>query len=675
MEWVSLAEASRLEGQEYDSFKKTLQRNPYTYETKTEPAEKGGKEQMFIAVASLSVKAQQKYKREQQKLRREELRAEGAFDDYLDNAPWYVGVDFSAYVKKYQQQFFAASEIAKAVERYQEEKGSCNRMELVKELAERIGKSDKSFYRYIKRWCEGAFWADEMLAQTGENYEYYKILACANEPKVFGKPALTEDMQREIAKIASSELYLKNNQSVMMLYEDFCRICGANSWKNPSYNTVLRYVKELSSEYKDALALIKNGVRDFRNKNMMKRHRNNKALQVMELVMADGHHFDFWCSVKRSNGTLDAIRPLLVGIIDARTRCLLGWVICEICNAQTVKRLTWAMMYPKANNCIYGVPRVLYIDNGKEFTAKCLTGINRKERFSLDSETEGFYKAVGIEVCKRALPYQGWTKAQVERFFGTVCTRFSKRFPSYTGTLTGSKTSGKVKKDIKGMLKRGELPTIDDVAALFEDWLENDYHISIHQGLKKQSEENPVPIEVFKAAERYFKAPPPMALARTFLLNASVRTVFNVGINIFGKTFQSAALSGYIGEKVNVRYNDDERAMIFVYNADGEFVCEIEANEGLNPLAGVADKALESHIIDQQRQIKRAREQGAKLQGKDRAEPLLPAMKREPPVVSMPKDEQFKQERKRREKKKTINVNEYLEKQAMQAINDFNKLA
>ena len=673
-----MSEAARLEGTNYTALARKLERNPLPYETKTEPAETGGKERLYVALGSLSVKAQQKHEREERKRRREELKADGAFDDYLDNAPWYVGVEFSAYVAKYKKQYFRAAEIARAVERYQDEKGRLNRVELVKELAEKVGKSDKSFYRYIKRWLEGAFWAEEMeTASDGkESYDHYRILACCTEPRNFGKLVLTDDMRTEINALASNELFLKNNQSVQMLYEDFCGICAVKGWDAPSYNTVLRYMRELRAEYKDALDLIKNGAREFRNKNMIKRSRDMKSLQVMQLVMADGHHFDFWCSVKRKNGSFDAIRPLLLGMIDARSRCLVGWVICEVPNAKTVKQLTWAMMYPKASNCIYGVPNVLYIDNGKEFTAHCLTGVNRKERFALDSETEGFYSSVGIETYKRALPYQGWTKAQVERFFGTVCTRFSKRFASYTGTLTGTKTDGKVKKDIKSMLVRGELPTLDDVAAMFEDWLENSYHMSIHQGLKKQGEEIPIPIKVFENGERYFKAPPPMTLTRTFLLDADIRTVYNIGIHIFGKVYYNAALADYIGEKVNVRYNSDEKDVIYVYNSGGEFVCDAEADSGINPLADEIDTELDAHVITQSRQMKQARQRGAELQGKaERAAPVLPVMEGEPPVVALPKDTQYIDERKRRKKKETVNVNEYLEKQAEQALKEINKLA
>lgn len=51
----------------------------------------------------------------------------------------------------------------------------------------------------------------------------------------------------------------------------------------------------------------------------------------------------------------------------------------------------------------------------------------------------------------RALPYQPRTKGQIERFFGGVCSRFSKQFSSYTGTLTGSRTDAKIPKDIQKM--------------------------------------------------------------------------------------------------------------------------------------------------------------------------------------------------------------------------------
>ena len=82
------------------------------------------------------------------------------------------------------------------------------------------------------------------------------------------------------------------------------------------------------------------------------------------------------------------------------------------------------------------------MDNGKDYTAKTMTGQSRKKRnieFEFDAETVGFYQSIGIEEVGRSLPYQPWDKP-IERFFSTVCSKFSKWLESYTGTLTGSKT-------------------------------------------------------------------------------------------------------------------------------------------------------------------------------------------------------------------------------------------
>ena len=74
-----------------------------------------------------------------------------------------------------------------------------------------------------------------------------------------------------------------------------------------------------------------------------------------------------------------------------------------------------------------------------------MTGRDRNDRSGMDFDdtTKGFYKSIGIKDDHRALPYEPWSKGQIERFFRTVCNRFTKWFKSYTGTLTGSKTSDK----------------------------------------------------------------------------------------------------------------------------------------------------------------------------------------------------------------------------------------
>ena len=51
-----------------------------------------------------------------------------------------------------------------------------------------------------------------------------------------------------------------------------------------------------------------------------------------------------------------------------------------------------------------------------------------------------------------------------------MCSKFSKWFESYTGTLTGSKTYAKRQKDIDQMLERGELLTMEEFFEVWTEW-------------------------------------------------------------------------------------------------------------------------------------------------------------------------------------------------------------
>ena len=55
--FITMKEAAEFEGVKYGTFAQRIARNPKQYKTKTQPQEGGGKEQVLIAVSSLSQKA------------------------------------------------------------------------------------------------------------------------------------------------------------------------------------------------------------------------------------------------------------------------------------------------------------------------------------------------------------------------------------------------------------------------------------------------------------------------------------------------------------------------------------------------------------------------------------------------------------------------------------------
>lgn len=683
--YITLDDAAKVEGISYEAMKKKIQRNPEAFKIKTEAGETGGKERVLVALSSLSQKAIKAYQRKQELDVQRAI--EGVESEDGDEA-WYVGLELSSYMQRYSSKFYKAVELAKQVDEFLKYDGD-GKTEYIKEYADRIGMSDRNFRRKIDKYLEGAAWAIDMSEQDGKNYDFYKILALCPPPREKKFTALTEEMKAAIENIWFDKKFAANHRKQTKLYAILCRLGDQKEWVFiPSYQTVNRYINELKDRYSSEHFLVAQGEREWKRSKMIKRRRNTGLLQVMELIMGDGHTFDCWVKVTRGNGKVTAIRPVLVALVDVRSRCLVGWAICEVPDSQVIKQTFLHMMYPKKNNPIEGVPRVLLIDNGKDWTAQTLTGRPRKIRVTLDSEIKGFYKSVGIEDDMRSLPYQAWTKAQVERFFGTVCEDFASEFDSYTGTLTGSRTIGKIKKDIKGMLERDELLSIEEFAAKFDRWVNETYHARVHKGLKKQKEKSPKPIDVFTQAERYYKPAPPLDFAQMLLMKCEERTVCGVGFSMGSRDFQHEALAPYLDKKVDVRYNPADPDTVYVYNKDGKKVCEITSFDGLHPLAERNDERLVSHIQDQNRQKRETKENVKYLQTpyeeritqtttKNERKVLGPALSNEArQIVAIPEDKQYREEVKARKAKKQDDgkINEFYEKQAEKAMALLQKL-
>lgn len=335
-----------------------------------------------------------------------------------------------------------------------------------------------------------------------------------------------------------------------------------------------------------------------------------------KLQKEDGAGYEFLkvlclCRKPKETGCFPSIKPEVKQVIkniwvDMRSRVIMGDVLCKDANSDILKQSLLKMLYSEPG----GVPEYLYIDNGKDYTAKTMTGRDRNDRsgMNFDNETMGFYKSIGIKDDHRALPYEPWSKGQIERFFRTVCNKFTRWMKSYTGTLTGSKTSDKVDKDIKRMLERGELLTMEEFYEKWHEWLTTVYMHTEHSGLKKMGETYKKPYDCFMNEDRYFKAAPPKSYATMLMMKSDNVLVRNIGITKWGYEYRSDELCDYIGRKVDIKYDPDDMAVLYVFDQKGKRICEAYCQELLQIAPKVTQKALEEHLKMQKRQQKRDRE-------------------------------------------------------------------
>lgn len=607
--YVTLEEAAELEQVKYKTLSKNISRNAEGFVIKNEKGINGGKDRVLVAVSSLSKSARNAYK-EREKLRKLTEVPEGEAEtvsDIREEAPWYVGTDIEWYMANYKENYFKGIELRNVVRKFLEydDRG---RTQYAEEFSEKyLGKNKRTLYRYIESYNVALAWADRLGKEDGCNYEFFTVLALSRKPKQTGMfPSFTPEVKQAIQNIWFDKNFALNQRSKESLYGVLEELAALKHWDYiPSYQSVVRYINYLMTEgcMGNAHVLAKGDIKEYKNKVMVKASRNTKALQVMEVVMGDEHTFDCWVSYTMPNGKSKPIKPVLSAWVDVRSRTIMGDIICEHANMQILKQSLLKALYQEHG----GVPKYLYIDNGKDYTGFEMTGRNRKERhgneLAFEEDVIGFYKSIGIIDDHRAKPYEAWNKGEVERFFGTVCEQFSKRFASYTGTLTGSKTDAKVPKDIKKMHEAGQLLTMDEFYAEWDKWLHEKYEHRAHGGLRKNGEEWLTPWEVFENAERYEKAAPPKSYATLLMMKAEEVLVRNIGIVRNGYEYRADELCDYNGKKVMVRYDPEDITTLYVFDKKGKLICEAASQELLS-FGKVSDKEID-HMRMQDRQIKR----------------------------------------------------------------------
>lgn len=677
--FITLEDAAAFEGIKYAAMQKQVKRSPQGFKTKMQPREGGGKERVMVSVASLSPKARKAHKAAQKVDGRDviiEQRADAA-------TPWYVYADLNHYVENHKKQYYEAIELARRVQDFIDYDGP-DRTVYGERFAVGLGVSPPTLYRYISSILEANAWAMQFEKEDGQSRDYFRPLSLCRKPKEVGNfPSLTDEQKAVIENIWFDKTFAANLGTIEMLFEKFEELAESREWESyPSIKTVARYIKYVMDMRgtESARYLAANGSREWKNKKMLKAKRDATTLEVMEYVIGDEHTFDFWVSYTHPNGKVVAVRPKLVAWMDMRSRAIIGDVACVNANGQTLKESLVKMLYTTPG----GVPKILHIDNGKDYTGKAMTGQSRNQRsidFQFDAETVGFYQSIGIEEVGRSLPYQPWDKP-IERLFSTVCSKFSKWFASYTGNLTGSKTYAKRNKDIDKMLERGELLTIEEFFEVWTKWKNEKYHTREHRGLKEASEKWVTPIEIFENAAHFNKAAPPREYAAMLLMKADTARVSNQGVKKFGTLYTDYELCHYEGKRVGIKWDIDDVTKLYVFDEQGRKICEAVSAELLQFGPHCSQAMLEVHLRNQKRQEREMREiiEAMSMPYEQRFEEgrlsdavgkidLTIKAERSSKVIALPNDKEFRAEMATgKTKKKAGAGDEFLGKKANDAL-------
>jgi len=283
----------------------------------------------------------------------------------------------------------------------------------------------------------------------------------------------------------------------------------------------------------------------------------------------DHHQFDF--AARSPNGK--ACRLWVTGCADLRSRKILGWAIVEKPSTDSI------LAAFAAGVRAFGAPRRVWMDNGKDFRSKEVSGGRRKKRRSrtfgkprLDERRiTPFTKELEIDV-HFTRPYSGRSKP-IERLFGTLARTFSKRWPSYVG----ASTSERPESADRLWKKPSALPDLADVCARFSEWV-NRYNARPHRGRQMKGLS---PDEVFEAERVELRRVSEQRLSVLALRQARPQKVKRNGVSLFaGKVwYWNEGLIEHFGREVVVRYQPSDLSKVWVFDARGRYLAAVERSD------------------------------------------------------------------------------------------------
>ena len=306
----------------------------------------------------------------------------------------------------------------------------------------------------------------------------------------------------------------------------------------------IQRIKELKKEYPHISGtLIYNKLSDegFINPNdiclgtILKFIRDNKILfneteGIDRRAFVMEHANDCW-QADTSHGpylTINGKKTLtyLIAIIDDASRLIVGARFYYNDNSLNLQDIF------KSSVKKYGVPKKLFVDNGKTY---------KNDQFNIICASLGL-------VLIHARPYSGASKGKIERFFHTMKETWMRG------------------------LNWNEIKSIDELNDLLSQFIA-DYNNSVHSSLKKENEENITPNARWFKDSHLIKKLDNNFIDIAFLHTAYPTIRSDAIANI--KSHEFEVPMKYIGKKIVVKYNPLDFSSAWIYE-DNKLACNIK---------------------------------------------------------------------------------------------------
>ncbi|MCA1775531.1 MAG: Mu transposase C-terminal domain-containing protein [Loktanella sp.] len=337
-------------------------------------------------------------------------------------------------------------------------------------------------------------------------------------------------LPEELVRVIEGLALRKPRLSCAAIHRRIAAAAKSRGWPIPSYGTVHSITRALDPAM---VTLAQEGAAAYRDRyELIYRHRASipNAIWQADHTMLDTLIVD-------ANGKV--ARPWLTAIMDDHSRAIAGYMVflgapSALQTSLALRQAIWRKQNPDWPVC--GIPDVLYVDHGSDFTSEHLDQASAALRFQL------VYSAV-------ARP-QG--RGKIERFFGTLNTEL---LPDLPGNLVDGRPTTPPK------LSLSELDTAIGI------WITGTYNSRRH------SETGISPVASWCADGWLPQLPDSLeSLDQLLVMVAKPRMVRRDGVHFQGLRYMSPTLAPYVGENVTVRYDPRDLGEVRVFHKN-RFLC------------------------------------------------------------------------------------------------------
>ena len=344
------------------------------------------------------------------------------------------------------------------------------------------------------------------------------------------RDAGTHQLPADLVALVEGMVLKRPRSSAATIHRRITAAAKAQGWRVPSYGTVHAIIAALDP---GMVTLAQDGPAAFRDRfELVHRHRAEAPNAIWQ---ADHTLLDLL--ILDEGGK--AARPWLTTMVDDHSRAIAGYSVflgapCVLNTCLALRHAIWRKADPAWPVC--GIPDVLYVDHGSDFTSQHLDQVAASLRFRI------VYSAIGRP--------QGLGK--VERLFGTFNTEL---LPELPGHLAGSKPA------TPPCLSLAEL---DRVIGAF---IAGTYHVRLH------SETGETPLDAWRGGGFLPRSPESLQdLDLLLVMLAKPRCVRRDGIHFQGLRYIDPVLAAYVGETVTIRYDPRDLSEVRVFHGH-QFLC------------------------------------------------------------------------------------------------------